>query len=31
MNWIRRHSFTPVATYRVLIGANLVALAYGWM
>ena len=29
MGWLRRHGFTPFAVYRLLLGANLLAFAYG--
>jgi undecaprenyl-diphosphatase len=31
MAWLRRHGFAPFAVYRALIGANLVAIVYGWL
>jgi undecaprenyl-diphosphatase len=29
MGWLRRHGFTPFALIRILLGANLLAFAYG--
>ena len=31
MAWLRRASFTPFAVYRVILGAVLLAFAYGWI
>jgi len=31
MNWLRRSTFTPFALYRLVMSANLVAFAYGWI
>lgn len=31
MNWLRRSTFTPFAIYRLVMSANLVAFAYGWI
>ncbi len=30
MAWLRRHSFAPFVLYRLLLGAGLLGLAYGW-
>ena len=29
MGWLRRRSYTPFAVYRMLIGVNLLVMAYG--
>jgi undecaprenyl-diphosphatase len=31
MNWLRRSTFTPFAVYRLVMAANLVAFAHGWL
>jgi undecaprenyl-diphosphatase len=31
MAWLRRSSFTPFVIYRILLGALLLAIAYGWV
>ena len=31
MAWLRRSSFTPFVIYRLLLGAAVLALAYGWV
>ena len=31
MGWLRRRSFAPFAVYRMLIGINLLVIAYGWL
>jgi undecaprenyl-diphosphatase len=31
MAWLQRRAFMPFALYRVLIGAGILALAYGWV
>jgi undecaprenyl-diphosphatase len=30
MAWLKRHSFTPFVVYRLLLGAALLGLLYGW-
>lgn len=30
MAWLKRASFTPFVIYRILLGAGLLALSYGW-
>jgi undecaprenyl-diphosphatase len=31
MAWVQRASFTPFVIYRVVLGAVLLAFAYGWL
>ena len=31
MTWLKRSTFAPFATYRLLVGAAVLVFAYGWI